>query len=108
MWIRRTEYVSLVAKVAELSAVRFAQDARTTELMAYVAKLEEAVAAERARTNSAVDKLLGAHGMPPVTPAVVPTIDQLSSFFEEDPAEVREIVQDIKEHGAANVLLGIN
>ena len=78
------------------------------ELRAECDKLIEALAAERARSDSAVDKLLGAHGMPPVTPAVVPTLDQLSSLFEEDPTEVREIQQDIKERGAANVLLGID
>ena len=106
MWIMAKTWAEKLVEIATLKAQ--VESLRTTIVgcRLLLDKLEEAIAAERARGDLAVDRMLGSHGMPPVTPNPMPTLDQLSSLFEEDPAEVREITANIKERGAANVLLG--
>ena len=108
MWIMAKTWAEKLVEIAVLKEQVGALRATIAGLLKVVDKLEEAAALERARSDRAVDKMLGQQGIPPVTPNPMPTLDQLSSLFEEDPAVVREIQDDIKEHGAANVLLGTN
>ena len=105
MWIMAKTWAAKLVEIATLTAQVESLRGTIATLNKIVDKLEEAAAFERARSDRAVDKMLGTQGIPPITPNPMPTLDQLSSLFEEDPDVVREIQADIKEHGAANVLL---
>lgn len=106
MWIKRAEYNTLKGLNATLSAQVFAKTDVIKDLLEQVRELKDALAAERARSDVAVDRLLAQKGVAPVTPVKAPTLEDLSSMFEEDPTEVRSIREAIKEQGAGNVLLG--
>ena len=106
MWIMAKTWTAKIAEIAALTERVSALVTQVIELQALQAKLEEAVAAERARSDSAVDRMLGQKGLPPVTPIKSPTLDDLSSMFEESPEEVAAIRRGIAEHGAAEVLMG--
>jgi hypothetical protein len=71
-----------------------------------VKELTDRLDAERLRSDEAVDRLLGMKGIGPVSPMEKPpTLESLSDLFQEDPDEVKAIIDDIKERGAADVLL---
>lgn len=102
MWVNRDLYVKLV------------RDSNTKEWLArQVVELEERVKdlqtrldQERQRSDEAVDQMLRVKGLPAVSPTEKPpTLEQLTSLFDEDPAEVREITHEIKERSAESVLL---
>ena len=108
MWIKAVTYAELKSEIAALKE-RVDLLRTTIEYMKlHTSQLEEAVAEERARANVAVDRMLGNQGIPPIPPIKSASIEELSSMFEEDAEEVQAIKESIKEHGAANVLLGIN
>ena len=100
MWINRNVYVALVrdsntaywaAKVIE-------------ERDALIVELKVALAAERKRSDNAVDRLLNSKGLPAVTPPDKVTLEELSSMFEEAPESVEAIHKAIEEHGIEEVL----
>ena len=101
MWIKRDIYDAFMQKVAQVEFCEVNLD----ELKAEIQRLRVELAAERARSDSAVDRLLEQKGVGPVTPVKAPTLEDLSSMFEEDPAEVTAIRHAIKEQGAAAVLM---
>lgn len=105
MWIRRATYDTLVRNSATFE--KWAHDLLASEqrLLERIEELKESLAAERARSDIAVDRLLEQRGSAPITPIKAPSLEELSSMFEESPEEVRAIRADIKERGAANVLL---
>ena len=103
MWIKRDLYDTFMQKVAQVEFCEVNLD----ELKAEIQRLRVELAAERARSDSAVDRLLEQKGVSPVTPVKAPTLEDLSSMFEEAPDEVAKIREAIKEQGAENVLLGI-
>ena len=107
MWIKRAAYDVLKGLNATLSAQVYAKTEVIKDLISRLDELKEALAAERARSDSAVDRLLEQKGVSPVTPVKAPTLEDLSSMFEEAPDEVAKIREAIKEQGAENVLLGI-
>ena len=106
MWIMAKTWAERLAEVATLKERVAALQTEVAFLTAYSERLVEAVATERARSDVAVDRLLEQKGVSPVTPVKAPTLEDLSSMFEEDPTEVRSIREAIKEQGAGNVLLG--
>lgn len=77
------------------------------ELKAQMTKLETAIKEERARTDTAVDRLLTREaGVPGIIPQRPPMLEDLSSLFEEVPDEVSKIRAAIADKGAESVLLG--
>ena len=107
MWLRAVTYAEMKAETASLKARVEVMREIINDLLKGSAALEEKFAAERARADIAVDRMLGQQGVPPITPVQAPTLEDLSSMFEEDPIEVKAIREAIKERGAENVLLGI-
>lgn len=70
-------------------------------------ELEIAVTQERARTDAAVDRLLVREaGVPPIVSQRTPSLEDLSSLFEEVPDEVSKIRSAIADKGAESVLMG--
>lgn len=106
MWIKATEYALLKARIAELEGQVQLWGDRHTKALAAADEWKARADAERLRSDEAVDQLLQTKGLPSVAPTEKPpTLEQLSDLFAEDPAEVREIVNEIKERGAESVLL---
>ena len=106
MWIMAKTWAEKLVEIAALKEKVASLNQLVGDLRAGIAKFEEALAEERARANIAVDRMLGNQGIPPITPIKSASLEELSNMFEEDGDEVNSIRLAIKEHGAANVLLG--
>ena len=106
MWIMAKTWAEKLAEIATLTERVKALEREISDLVAREQGLSEAIAAERARSDIAVDRMLGNQGIPPITPIKSASLEELSNMFEEDGDEVNSIRLAIKEHGAANVLLG--
>ena len=81
MWIMAKTWTEKIAELATMRANVTALKAQVIELQVRVNELIEAISADRARSDSAVDRMLGQKGLPPVTPIKSPTLDDLSSMF---------------------------
>lgn len=108
MWIMVKTYAEMQAQIASLKSQVESLKTAIETLVKLNEKFEEAMAAERARADIAVDRMLGQQGVPPITPVQAPSLEELSSMFEESPAEVAAIRQAIKERGAFDVLMEPN
>ena len=106
MWIMAKTWAEKLAELAVLKERVRALEEAVAEYKKFEGEWIEMVARERARSDNAVDRMLGNQGIPPITPIKSASIEELSSMFEEDAEEVNSIRLAIKEHGAANVLLG--
>lgn len=107
MWLWRSEHDALRLALATASLNEKHLREQLDATLVRIGVLEGMLKEERGRTDEAVDQMLRVKGLPPVTPPVKPPMLDLA-IFEEDPAEVKEIVHAIKERGGAEVLLGEN
>ena len=106
MWIMAKTWADRVAEIAALREKVASLTSLVGDLRESVAKFEEALSAERARSDSAVDRLLEQKGVGSIATVKSPTLDDLSSLFEETDSEVSRIKEAIAYQGAAEVLLG--
>lgn len=104
MWIKRTEYLTLYGLNATLAAQVMALDLQVLELQKRGQELAEALAAERARSDNAVDRLLNMKGLPGVTPTKHATLDDITGMFAEDEEAVAAVRKAIAEHGLEQTL----
>lgn len=106
MWIKHLDWeVTLVKLQKAETEARFYQN-QVDELKSKLRELQVRLDQERMRSDEAVDKMLQVRGLPPVSPTEKPpSLEELTSLFDEDPAEVRTITHDIKDRGADTVLL---
>ena len=94
------------ARIAHLADRIAALHEDVADLQEQVARLEVQCKEERERTDRATDRLLAQAGVAPVSrPVPPPSLDDISSLFEEDPTVVKELQEEIKTRGAASVLL---
>ena len=105
MWVRRADYISLVASVAELTATKTAQVEMVERLNSSLTKAYAARDAERKRSDNAIDRMLNVRHLPAVTPPDKITLDEISGLFEESPDEVAALQKTIEERGIEEVLL---
>jgi len=100
MWIGKELYAALVRDNNTSHWTAKVIEERDT----LIAELKVALAAERKRSDNAVDRLLNSKGLPAVTPPDKVTLEELSSMFEETPESVEAIHKAIEEHGIEEVL----
>lgn len=106
MWIKRMVYEDLLRKAITDATLVGVQTDTIAALKSRVKELSDRLDAERLRSDEAVDQMLRVKGLPSVAPTEKPpSLEELSDLFAEDPDAVREIVGDIKDRGAATVLL---
>jgi hypothetical protein len=109
MWIRRADYEALLEDRGRLhqALVRVAlmeKQLVACEKTADVLKGERD--REQRRADTAIDTLLAARGVTPVSPPPDPSAGIPADIFAEDPEEKARIFDRVKAQGLVETLLG--
>lgn len=107
MWVMAKTYAEKMAELAALRERVIALQTAVVSSAVLIGKLEAQVAAERKRSDTAVDRLLNEKGLPAVTPPrpMAEQLADISSMFDETDVEAEAVRKRIEAEGVEAVLL---